>query len=221
MTNVEAKFEALASGLQDLATRDLLLPWVKDCLGCVFALLASPKHTVVQRGAALLPMVLPLTRTELQLVKVCSGVCVDLHQNCCACASLSWWVTCHCWLARRHCRSSGSADLQLIWAIACVQEAFEGTTISKEPELSHQGAVKFFTSGKPPEQQAFHAQRFGDFKVAAAALSKAAEEAGMSAQLRAALDLDSGEDIIAGQRPTDFVMTTTTKVCGGCRAGRC
>ena len=97
-----------------------------------------------------------------------------------------------------------------------MQEAFEGTTVSKEPELSHQGAIKFFTSGKPAEQQAFHAQRFGDFKVAAAALSKAAGEAGMSAQLRAALDLDEGADIIAGQPPPDFVMTTTTKVCGGC-----
>ncbi len=68
--SVTAKFEALTSGLQDLATRDLLLPWVKDCLGCVFTLLASSKRSVVQCGADLLPTVLPLTHVELQLVKV-------------------------------------------------------------------------------------------------------------------------------------------------------
>lgn len=68
--NVTAKFEALTMGLQDLATKDLLLPWVKDCLGCVFTLLASSKRSVVQCGADLLPMVLPLTHVELQLVKV-------------------------------------------------------------------------------------------------------------------------------------------------------
>ena len=103
----------------------------------------------------------------------------------------------------------------LLCQLTCLnylQEAFGGVTASSEPEHCNQGAAKFFTSGKPAQQQALHKQPFGAFKAAADALAKAAAEVGMSAQFRAALHLDIGADGPANDPSGGFVMTTTTQV---------
>jgi len=118
-----------------------------------------------------------------------------------------------CWLAEA-CKSFFFFFFcQLIWYVFFLQEAFGGAIISSEPELSHQGAAKFFTSGGPAQQRVFRPQPFGAFKAAADALAKAAKEVGMSAQLHAALHLDQGADGPADDPASDFVMTTTTQVC--------